>query len=315
MREFDFISAIANFVGDRSEGRIVRWIGDDASIVLTKEVCVTSVDMMVERVHFDRSYMTPSEIGHRAVATALSDLAAMAADAGEIYVALAVPPDISQEELLELFEAADTIAGVCGATIAGGDLSTGEALTIAVTVIGWSDSQQTLVQRTGAKPGDLIGVTGRLGAAGAGLAILQGRATGASDLVERHKLPIPQLKLGRQLSRAGVSSMMDISDGVASDARRLGESSEVTLAIELTRLPIAVGVPEVAKQLGVASEIFAAREGEDYELLFTTSDRRRAELTGAVTWIGEVQVGTPGAQFLLNGEPIEIDGFEHALNE
>ncbi len=311
----------------RPDDRVLRGIGDDAAVVRARPVCVTSVDAMVEGVHFrlGEEWMTPTQVGGRALAAALSDLAAMGAEAGEAYLVLGLPPGLTEEQALELVGGAHALAHASGVTIAGGDVVAAPALMVSITAVGWADSERELVGRDGALVGDLVGVTGCLGGAGAGLAVLEGRARATpatAAALSRLRNPVPRLAEGRALAATGARAMIDLSDGLGTDAGHLAHASGVRLEIDLGALPLDEGVAEIAAELGVPAWQLAAGAGEDYELCvcIAPADRERAEsaLAGAggagITWVGRVEGGASQAGVVLRdaeGRVQRLTGFEH----
>jgi thiamine-monophosphate kinase len=278
----------------------VRGIGDDATVVKALKLCVTTVDTVVEGVHFklDDPELSFKDIGWRALAGGLSDIAAMGAQTGEAYVALGIPSHVSERQALELMLGAEELAELTGTTIAGGDVVSAPGLFASVTIVGWAERDQKLIGRDGARPGDLVGVTGTLGA--------------------RHKRPMPRLLEGRAIAPAGVHAMIDLSDGLATDAGHLAKSSGVALKLELERLPIDEHTERTATEMGVPAWEAAATAGEDYELCVCVPRKRADRAVAAcervgvkLTWIGHVSEGWPGVVLRHEGLKQTLTGFEH----
>jgi thiamine-monophosphate kinase len=256
VNEDELVEAIAALTG--AESRVLIGIGDDAAVwqPSRSQRSVISTDALIEGVHFSRAWMSPDDIGWRAMAANLSDLAAMAARPRLGTVALGIPKSY-------------------GLQIAGGDLVRAPVLTIAITVIG-EVRASNLKTRSGARPGDVIASTGALGASRAGLDVAKGAvqidAALAARALEAHRLPQPRLAQGRWLGASSrVHAMMDCSDGLSTDLTRMAQASGVGASIE--RVPIADAASAAAAALGIDPMAYALAGGEDFELLLAIESR------------------------------------------
>jgi thiamine-monophosphate kinase len=289
--------------------------GDDAAVTVPGGATATSIDALVDGVHFRRDQATLTQIGRKALATALSDLAAMGAEAGEAYVAVGIPADLDEERCLELIDGIAALATATGTTLAGGDVTRAPVLTLTVTVVGHAATPERLVRRDGAKPGDALVLTGEIGAAAAGLLLLEQPALGAAvpeptaERLRRRQLdPTPRLAAGRALASAGARAMIDLSDGLGGDAAHLAAASGVALRIDAGALPLTKGLAEVALGAGRDPLELAVSGGEDYELLAAVPPALLAEAATGIgqaaettlTQIGEVSEGA-GVEIRLPG--------------
>jgi thiamine-monophosphate kinase len=309
--------------------------GDDAAITVPGGATATSVDALVEGIHFSRETATLAQIGHKALATALSDLAAMGADTGEAYVVLGIPADLDEDGCIELLDGLLALAAATGTSLAGGDVSRAGELFLAITVVGHASDPGALVGRSGAQPGEALVLTGEIGGAAAGLHMLdnpnlaadlglKGAMDGLSAksamgaLAGRQLEPTPRLAAGRALARAGATAMIDLSDGLGGDAGHLAESSDSGLRIDAMSLPLADGVAEVAAASGRDPLDLALSGGEDYELLASIPAGRLNAAKQAVrkaegialTQVGEVVAGDGVEIRLPDGRIAAPEGYD-----
>lgn len=297
--EFDAIREILRRLGPRARG-----IGDDAAVldVPPGERLVASTDTAIEDVHFRRGWLTPAEIGWRAAMAALSDLAAMGATPLGALVALAVPEDW-RDMLAELMAGAGEAAETAGAPIVGGNLARGSSLTITTTVLG---SAQSPVLRAGARPGDALWLTGRLGGPTLAMRALQSGAEPDAAARVRFARPAARIGEGRWLAAQGASAAIDVSDGLAADAAQLAAASVVRVVLDLERI----------LRVGNASARDAAASGEEYELLVAAPGTLDASafverFRLPLTQIGRVEQGA-GIELLENGVRVApLGGHDH----
>jgi len=324
MGEFELLARIRERLP--ADGRRIHLgSGDDAAVTVPGGATATSVDALVDGVHFRRELASLAQIGHKALATALSDLAAMGAEPGEAYAALGVPPDLDENGCIGLLDGLLELAAATGTSIAGGDVTRAEKLFLAITVVGHATGPESFVGRSGARPGDALVLSGEVGGAAAGLLLLDRPGLGekvpaatAERLRARQLEPHPRLDAGRALAAAGATAMIDLSDGLGGDAVHLARSSGAGLRIDADAMPLADGVAEIAAAAGRDPLDLAVSGGEDYELLASIPPGRLAEakrLVGdaegiALTQIGEVVAGAGVEIRLPDGRLLEPEGFD-----
>lgn len=272
---------------------VIRGIGDDCAVVRpgAKEDLVFTTDFVLQDRHFKLETHKAADIGHKALARSLSDLAAMGSQPVFCLVSLAVPQALSTKWTEQFYRGLLTLANRYSITLAGGDLSRFDKVIVDVMCCGRVPKGKALL-RSGAKPGDRIYVTGLLGASALGFATTEGKAW------KRHLRPEPRLESGISLRKLGVSACMDLSDGLSLDLHRMCLESKVSAELA-SDLPIAKG----------ATLEHALHGGEDYELLFTAPPRKRISPELGIP-VGVITAGDPGS-VLYKGEPITPAGFDH----
>jgi len=302
---------------------VFRGIGDDAAelILPAGHHLLTSTDLLIENVHFRRDWTDCESLGHKAVAVNLSDIAAMGAIPRYLYLGLACPGDTDLDDITAFLTGAIDEARRYNVALVGGDTchSPGPWL-ISVTIEGSAPANQS-IGRNGARPGDLIMVSGTVGDSALALALLCDGKMPEHSLLARHHRPTPQVELGRLLGeRRLASAMIDISDGLAGDLVHILHSSRVDGLIEECKLPLSEVFRRITEGQPALREL-ALYGGEDYELLFTVPPDRAAEVTAlcsevqlTVTTIGVVGKGS-GELLMRDGlavtKPIPVKGYDH----
>jgi len=312
----------------------IKGIGDDAAVLNfdSKQIVVTT-DLLIEHVHFDMSYMPLKHLGYKAVMVNLSDVYAMNANATQITVSIAVSNRFPLEALEELYAGIDTAAKIYGVDVIGGDTtSSTSGLIISITAIGEAEAEK-IVYRNGAKPNDLLVVTGDLGAAYMGLQILerekevfkvnpnsQPDLDHYSYIIERQLKPEARKDIVKLLKDLDVkpTSMIDISDGLSSEVIHLCKQSKVGVDLYENKIPLDPQVISTCEEFKIDSTTIALNGGEDYELLMTVSqeDFPKIKANPNLTVIGYMTEESAGMHLVTRGDakiPLIAKGW-NALN-
>ncbi|GGL84940.1 thiamine-phosphate kinase [Nakamurella endophytica] len=296
--EFAVIDRIT--AGTTMTGSVELGPGDDAAVVTTPDGrVVISVDMLVDGVHFRSDWAGHEQIGRRAALAAMSDIAAMGAVPTGLVVAVAAPPSLPAERMLELGRGLSAAAAEAGAALVGGDLTRADALSLAVTVIGDLRGVRP-VRRSGARAGDVVAVTGRLGWAAAGLTVLSRGFRSPAALVNAYRVPEPPLAAGPVAAASGATSMVDVSDGLLADLGHVAHASGVAINIRSASLQVHPRLVEVAAALGRDPLDWVLTGGDDHALAATFP--HGATLPPGWEAIGSV--GVPGDL----GPVVTVDG-------
>lgn len=274
---------------------VIRGVGDDAAVlrVSGSDWLLLTTDMLVEEIHFSLSYAAPEQVGVRAMAANVSDIAAMGGWPAYAVVSLGVPAHISVEVMEGIYAGLRKIAGIYKISIVGGDtVKSPERLVINVALLGWIEAERA-VYRSGARPGDLVFVTGTLGNSAAGLYLCQNPHTivlpeTSSFLMSAHLEPGARIEAGRFLAGTGkISSMDDISDGLATELHQICRASGVGCRIRAAAVPMDSRMKAMAAACGNDPLDWALYGGEDFELVFTVSPEYAPIIKGGLEEIGE----------------------------
>jgi thiamine-monophosphate kinase len=319
--EDELIAGIEARLRDVAAPRVLVGIGDDSAVWQPSRShrSVITTDALIEGVHFTRDTMSARDAGWRALASNLSDVAAMGARPVLATIALGFPAGTDQDWLLGCYDGIAALAKRARCPVAGGDLTRAPAIALAITVVG-EVRPSNLKRRDGALPGDVIAVTGSLGASAAGLRVAGDGALSAdprfADVLAAFRTPEPRLQAGRRLGASRhVRAMMDLSDGLSTDLSRLCAASGVGAVVDT--VPVHPGARRVAALTGDDPERWALDGGEDFELLVTVEKRAFAHLAvrlAAATGEQLARIGTitaePGVR-RADGTPIPPAGWDH----
>ena len=300
--EFGLIARITERLarGERSPA-VVLGPGDDAAVLRVPDGrAVVSTDVLVDGVHFRRDWSSGYDVGRRAAAANLADIAAMGAGATALVVGLAAPPELAVDWVDGLADGLRDEAAECGAVVVGGDVVRSPTLTISVTAIGDLHGRAP-VTRSGARPGDVVVVAGRLGYAAAGLALLRsGRVSEA--LADAHRRPLVAYAAALRLAELGVTSMIDVSDGLVADLGHVAAMSGVRIELARDDLPLPAELVDAALEVGVDPLSWVATGGDDHAFAATM----RSDLAlRAVAALADLPVPVPFAQV---GRVVDGDG-------
>jgi thiamine-monophosphate kinase len=304
---------------------IIVGIGDDAAVVAgeRRALQVLTTDALVERVHFDRRFSHPSDIGYKALAVNVSDVVAMGATPLVALLSLMLPADTTIDDVDGLLDGLLEMAAGVPVTLVGGNITRSPGpLVIDVTLTG-SVHPRKVLKRSGGRPGDQLFLSGSIGGAAAGLSWLQARAANPADrpddpalaeCVRRHVRPEPQARLGMMVGRnRAASACMDLSDGLADAVRQVAEASGTGARIDLTKLPVHPGAAEWFTSIGQDPVMSSVRGGDDYELLFAVPPRAKGRFRNAVKLSRGVSVTRIGELTSARELTMVTGGIEHGL--
>jgi thiamine-monophosphate kinase len=312
-------AVIARIVRRLSQGPgVLLGPGDDAAVVAAPDGrVVVTTDLLVEGVHFRREWSSAYDVGRKAAAQSLADVAAMGAATTGIVVALGAPPDLELGWVDALADGLHDECAIVGASVVGGDLVRSDTVSVAVTAVGDLGGYPP-VTRSGARPGQVLVVAGRLGYAAAGLALLAA-GRGGEPLADAHRRPVVCYDAAARLREAGATAMVDVSDGLVADLGHVARASGVRLELAADDLPLPAELVDVALSLGADPRTWVAAGGEDHAFAAALDDDAAlravallADLPVPVPFaqVGRVVAGPPDVVF-VDEPPTSVAGHEH----
>ena len=328
--EDELVAVVRKLLAGEAPG-VRLGIGDDAALIdLGDRLGILTTDLLVEDVHFRLRTISPRELGYKAIAVNVSDVAAMGGSPRYGLVSLALPRDVEIAWVVELYGGVRDAANEYAMPVVGGDTSLSDRIVLSVTVTG-EVAKGGAVTRAGARPGDRLVVTGVLGASAGGLQLAEAdpetvrSALGsewARELLAAHVRPQARVGEGQTLAQAGATAMMDLSDGLAIDLARLCRESAVGAAVDLARVPVAPALGPLAKVLPIVPLELALSGGEDYELLAAlpghavgpATSKLKERFATPLTEVGEIRREEEGLVAVMadgSERPLEPAGWDH----
>ena len=327
--EFNLINRIKNILPDAKNDNLLVPIGDDTAVIKLdrNRVLLATCDIQIEDQHFQLDFISPYQLGRRAAAVNLSDIAAMGGTPTYALISLGLPVNFPVSSFEKLFEGIKDQLADFSTLIVGGNLArSGNKLILDITLLGEAPAGSYLT-RSGAKVGDRIFISGKIGMSGAGLHLLNeyGKTSppGFENLIDKHLLPFPEIALGKKIAGSNLATaMIDISDGFVSDLNHICEMSQVGAEIHQEKLPFPKAFGEFEKLTGKKYLEFALHAGEDYELLFTVKqevpihilEKISRETKTAITEVGRITPKDKGLSLIKTNQQkmkLQPEGWDH----
>jgi thiamine-monophosphate kinase len=294
-------------------------IGDDTAAWKCRgRIQLSTTDILVQDVHFDLAYTGWDELGHKSIAINLSDIAAMGGIPQYALVSLSLPGDTEVEDIKSLYSGMLELCNRYNVTIAGGNIASADKIIVNITLYGYTDN--TVLTRSSAHPGDKIAITGFTGLSKAGMIALQRNMKmepAAMEILRRsHNSPEPRIEFGKVLAECGVKAAIDVSDGLIADLKHICDASKASALINMEKMPVHDLLRQYFKDDAIS---LALTGGEDYELLFTGGDRIMDKVKGRlpedIHVIGSIESGLPGDIKIIDekGDRMNIkdSGWDH----